>query len=92
MLLGFISLLLTVSQSRLVKICVKESLTKHLLPCSLSHKKEASSNKGYEATSHIRHLLAEEATTLGYCASKVTNLDHTHHYYTPEYLRPKERS
>ncbi|KAJ0809541.1 hypothetical protein HanPI659440_Chr01g0016541 [Helianthus annuus] len=38
-LLGFISLLLTVFQSRIVKICVNESLMEHLLPCSLSDKK-----------------------------------------------------
>ncbi|KAI7755311.1 hypothetical protein M8C21_030157 [Ambrosia artemisiifolia] len=79
MLLGFISLLLTISQSRIVKICVKESITKHLLPCSLSHKKEAS------ATSHIRHLLADEATTLGYCASKnkvpLLSLEALHHLH-----------
>ncbi|MFS7903193.1 hypothetical protein Hanom_Chr01g00021111 [Helianthus anomalus] len=85
MLLGFISLLLTVSQSRIVKICVKESITKHFLPCSLSHKKEASNHKGYEATSHIRHLLAEEATTLGYCASKnkvpLLSLEALHHLH-----------
>ncbi|KAK1428567.1 hypothetical protein QVD17_17404 [Tagetes erecta] len=67
MLLGFISLLLTVFQSRIVKLCVKESLTKHLLPCSLSDKKEASHPK-LEGTSHsIRHLLAKE---VGYCAAK----------------------
>lgn len=77
MLLGFISLLLTVFQSRIVKICVKESITEHLLPCSLNEKKEALSPKP-EGTSHLRHLLAEEATAVGYCALKVINLDHIH--------------
>ncbi|KAK1428566.1 hypothetical protein QVD17_17403 [Tagetes erecta] len=38
MLLGFISLLLTVFQYTIVKICVNESLMEHLLPCSLSDK------------------------------------------------------
>ncbi|CAN4098643.1 unnamed protein product [Withania somnifera] len=35
MLLGFISLLLTVFQSRIVKICVPQHVVTHLLPCSL---------------------------------------------------------
>ncbi|KAJ0611501.1 hypothetical protein HanHA300_Chr01g0016511 [Helianthus annuus] len=60
MLLGFISLLLTVFQSRIVKICVNESLMEHLLPCSLSDKKKASYPKPLKGTSHIRHLLAGE--------------------------------
>lgn len=34
MLLGFISLLLTVFQSRVVKICVPPRVVKHLLPCA----------------------------------------------------------
>ncbi|KAI3526408.1 hypothetical protein L1887_05660 [Cichorium endivia] len=54
MLLGFISLLLPVFQSKIIKICVKKSIMDHLLPCSLSD----------------RDKLAEEATTMGYCASK----------------------
>ncbi|KAI3829901.1 hypothetical protein L1987_04032 [Smallanthus sonchifolius] len=84
MLLGFISLLLTVFQSRIVKICVKESITEHLLPCSLSDKKEASNPK-IEGVSHIRHLLAEEAAALGYCASKnkvpLLSLEALHHLH-----------
>ncbi|PHT40374.1 hypothetical protein CQW23_19228, partial [Capsicum baccatum] len=33
MLLGFISLLLTVSQDRILKICISKNLTNHWLPC-----------------------------------------------------------
>lgn len=84
MLLGFISLLLTVFQSSIVKICVKESLTEHLLPCSLSDKKEASKPKA-EGTSHLRHLLAEEATAVAYCALKkkvpLLSLEALHHLH-----------
>ncbi|KAD3336173.1 hypothetical protein E3N88_31692 [Mikania micrantha] len=80
MLLGFISLLLTVFQSRIVKICVNESLMKHLLPCSLSYKKDT-----LEGASHIRHLLAEEAPAVGYCASKnkvpLLSLEALHHLH-----------
>ncbi|KAM0029021.1 hypothetical protein Hdeb2414_s0018g00521021 [Helianthus debilis subsp. tardiflorus] len=64
--LGFSSLLLTVFQSRIVKICVKESITEHLLPCSL-HDKEEALNPKPEGTSHVRHLLAE-VVVVGYCA------------------------
>ncbi|XP_076886091.1 MLO-like protein 1 [Bidens hawaiensis] len=84
MLLGFISLLLTVFQSRIVKICVKESITEHLLPCSLSDKREALKPKP-EGTSHLRHLLAEEAAAVGYCAAKnkvpLLSLEALHHLH-----------
>ncbi|KAD0221976.1 hypothetical protein R6Q59_026826 [Mikania micrantha] len=80
MLLGFISLLLTVFQSRIVEICVNESLMKHLLPCSLRYKKDT-----LEGASHIRHLLAEEAPAVGYCASKnkvpLLSLEALHHLH-----------
>ncbi|ESW06278.1 hypothetical protein PHAVU_010G034400 [Phaseolus vulgaris] len=69
MLLGFISLLLTVTQNGIIKICVPESWTRHMLPCSLKDKEELESAK---LTSHfqtffsftdipatVRHLLAE---------------------------------
>ncbi|CAJ1948684.1 unnamed protein product [Sphenostylis stenocarpa] len=69
MLLGFISLLLTVTQNGIIKICVPESWNHHMLPCSLQDKEEAQSTK---VTSHfqtffsfsdipttVRHLLVE---------------------------------
>ncbi|KAI3849176.1 hypothetical protein MKW92_046570, partial [Papaver armeniacum] len=40
MLLGFISLLLTVFQNTISKICIHESWTNHLLPCSKPELKE----------------------------------------------------
>ncbi|CAI9288242.1 unnamed protein product [Lactuca saligna] len=88
MLLGFISLLLTVFQSRIIKICVKESVMEHLLPCSLRDREEATGSKPEaEGTSHLlRHLLAEEATATGYCASKggkvpLLSLEALHHLH-----------
>ncbi|XP_014516020.1 MLO-like protein 1 [Vigna radiata var. radiata] len=69
MLLGFISLLLTVTQNGIIKICVPEGWTHHMLPCSLKDKKEKESAKLTEhfqtffSFSHIpatvRHLLAD---------------------------------
>ena len=75
MLLGFISLLLTVFQSGIVKMCVKESVTHHLLPCkhrpSESSGEGESSSNATETMSHYQRLLAEEFTGTGYCAAKV---------------------
>ncbi|KAL3517918.1 hypothetical protein ACH5RR_020507 [Cinchona calisaya] len=75
MLLGFISLLLTVFQGSIVKICVKESVTLHLLPCSLSEKPSShdgaeSSRAIPETTAHRRLLAEESAISAGYCAAK----------------------
>ncbi|XP_004510198.1 MLO-like protein 1 [Cicer arietinum] len=83
MLLGFISLFLTVTQNRITKICVPENWTHHMLPCSLDEKDEESK----KSTSHFqtffssndvfgttRRLLGDDhpstEETLGYCAAK----------------------
>ncbi|KAH6765766.1 Seven transmembrane MLO family protein [Perilla frutescens var. hirtella] len=87
MLLGFISLLLTVFQSRIVKICVNADIMDKLLPCSLPSESssggEGSSN-GTEAGGH-RRLLAEEAAGGGYCAAKhkvpMLSLEALHHLH-----------
>ncbi|XP_057509840.1 MLO-like protein 1 [Actinidia eriantha] len=73
MLLGFISLLLTVFQGSIIKMCVRESVTHQLLPCefpSESPSEGESSDNTTETTSHLRRLLAEEFTGAGYCAAK----------------------
>ncbi|KAL6555499.1 MLO-like protein 1 [Orobanche hederae] len=64
MLLGFISILLTVFQARIVKICVPLDTMTHFLPCSLSPEEADAAPEG-----HGRRLLAE-ATSGGYCAAK----------------------
>ncbi|KAJ6360297.1 hypothetical protein OIU77_004324 [Salix suchowensis] len=83
MLLGFISLLLTVSQNFIAKICVPENVVNDLLPCKLSEKKKEEGLKSNSTTSHfqsffpgtisgtVRRLLAETSeANLGYCAKK----------------------
>lgn len=83
MLLGFISLLLTVSQNFIAKICVPENVVNDLLPCNLSDKKTEEGLKSNSTTSHfqsffpgtisgtVRRLLAETSeANLGYCAKK----------------------
>lgn len=69
MLLGFISLLLTVLQSSIIKICVPNHVVLHLLPCSLSHESQ-----------HLRRLLAEEEAVVGDCIAKVINLFYLNYF------------
>ncbi|GMJ11298.1 MILDEW RESISTANCE LOCUS O 1 [Hibiscus trionum] len=84
MLLGFISLLLTVFQSVISKICVSRDILTSMLPCKLEDNKETGEGSNHtETTAHFqkyfastlvgstRHLLSEESTSsLGYCAKK----------------------
>ncbi|KAJ4876571.1 MLO-like protein 1 [Raphanus sativus] len=96
MLLGFISLLLTVTQGFISKFCVKEDVLMHMLPCS---KHEAVSSKQHEnatTTEHFqsflpivgttRRLLAEHAAAeAGYCGQKgkvpLLSLEALHHLH-----------
>nr|XP_043638310.1 MLO-like protein 1 [Erigeron canadensis] len=59
MLLGFVSLLLSVCQGGIVKICVDEDIMKHFLPCSLD---------GEEHPYSLRQLLEDNESPMGYCA------------------------
>ncbi|KAE8721378.1 MLO-like protein 15 [Hibiscus syriacus] len=84
MLMGFISLLLTVFQGAIAKICVSKDTLTHMLPCKLEENKATGKGSNSETTSHFqtyfastlagstRHLLAEESASshLGYCAKK----------------------
>ncbi|XP_028755650.1 MLO-like protein 1 isoform X1 [Neltuma alba] len=79
MLMGFISLLLTVTQNGITKICVHPSLIRHMLPCGLDEKehKESENGSAHFQTSlsfpGLRHLLAEgpsSESATGYCARK----------------------
>ncbi|GAV57493.1 Mlo domain-containing protein [Cephalotus follicularis] len=86
MLLGFISLLLTVFQSTLSKFCVPKVLVENMLPCKLPEVEGETvqeSNSTLVTTSHFRraftttisgvarHLLAEESLTAReYCDAK----------------------
>ncbi|KAM1042210.1 hypothetical protein FF1_031348 [Malus domestica] len=84
MLLGFISLLLTVFQNPISKFCVSEDVMAHLLPCKLPAEAEEA-----EPTSHLggmRRLFAEEGSLqIGYCAKKhkvpLLSLEALHHLH-----------
>ncbi|KAL2508117.1 MLO-like protein 1 [Forsythia ovata] len=91
MLLGFISLLLTAFQGRIVKLCVPVDAMTHLLPCSLPS--VASSTGGEESLKIIpdsmlqnRRLLAEGSDSEEYCKSKgkvpLLSLESLHHLHT----------
>nr|AIZ94062.1 Mlo protein [Hevea brasiliensis] len=84
MLLGFISLLLTVSQATISKFCVHEHVLTNMLPCDLSEKGEEGQGSNTTATTeHFqrffttsisgtnRRLLAESTESqIGYCEKK----------------------
>lgn len=81
MLLGFISLLLTVCQNVIAKFCISKELASKGLPCT---KEEIEAENGTESesestTAHFQHFssfishrfLSEELSAEKYCASKV---------------------
>ncbi|XP_042015093.1 MLO-like protein 1 [Salvia splendens] len=90
MLLGFISLMMTVFQGRIVKICVNPGVMDDFLPCSLSARPSSGGegSNGTHATPEVsgghRRLLAEEAAA-GYCAAKdkvpMLSLEALHHLH-----------
>lgn len=96
MLLGFISLLLTVSQNSIAKTCVPENVVNDLLPCRLSEKQKeeglgsnsTTTPKHYQSffPGTVRRLLAEASeANLGYCAKKgkvpLLSLEAIHHLH-----------
>ncbi|KAH9613210.1 hypothetical protein KSS87_004171 [Heliosperma pusillum] len=75
MLLGFISLMLTVLQATLSKMCIPERFVTNMLPCNSSDKhKEAAASNSTSTTEHLgglRRLLSESALSqTAYCATK----------------------
>ncbi|MCL7036788.1 hypothetical protein MKW94_028092 [Papaver nudicaule] len=68
MLLGFISLLLTVFQNTISKICVHESWTKHLLPCKKPEELKKTAHVGF--ISGIGRKLLSSAGNNEYCTNK----------------------
>ncbi|XP_065849092.1 MLO-like protein 13 isoform X3 [Euphorbia lathyris] len=61
MLLGFISLLLTVTQTTISRICIPPHLALHMLPCKREETERSSSHENYfrYAVNRRRHLLSE---------------------------------
>lgn len=64
MILGFISLILTFSQSYIAKICIPVKVANTMLPCSLaSTEKEEETTSRRRLLSTDRRFLAEATTT-----------------------------
>ncbi|KAK4436645.1 MLO-like protein 1 [Sesamum alatum] len=77
MLMGFISLMLTVFQDRISKICIPKHWMNHWLPCNKQDAAAPKSTAHFEAFSFdllpaaTRHLLAAaNSDTAGYCDAK----------------------
>jgi mlo protein len=84
MLLGFISLLLTVFQGMIQKTCISSAWTLHMLPCKRDEESagEAGPSKEHFVTSQIigrigRRLLSDGAAGVEICKQKVTAPCHT---------------
>ncbi|KAK4345292.1 hypothetical protein RND71_035468 [Anisodus tanguticus] len=90
MLLGFMSLLLTVSQERILKICIPKHLTNHWLPCKKEDDEDAHETVHFQTNFFSlipggRHLLSGSANS-GYCEAKdkapLLSLTALHHLHT----------
>ncbi|KAK7286710.1 hypothetical protein RJT34_21908 [Clitoria ternatea] len=96
MLLGFISLFLTVTQNGIIKICVPVGWTHHMLPCKLEDKENQESKTptshfqtSFSFSDTLRHLLAESESgkeaEIGYCAAKgkapLLSVEAVHHLH-----------
>ncbi|GAB2220690.1 hypothetical protein Droror1_Dr00008357 [Drosera rotundifolia] len=86
MLLGFISLLLTVFQGIISRICLPEKYVTCMLPCSLGEDEGSSGSSKFHNMSTVRHALSEiSMTQVAYCAAQhkvpflsVEGLHHLH--------------
>lgn len=85
MLLGFISLLITVGTKPISKICIPEKAGNTMLPCKKEAKKDYGNGDGrkllWYAGDDISHrLLAAAAAASGddYCSQKVNKRTHMH--------------
>lgn len=72
MLLGFISLLLTVFQNLITKFCVPKVVVAHLLPCKPPEEKHVTHKFGLWQRALGRHLLSEESSSSS-CSNGVAN-------------------
>lgn len=104
MLLGFISLLLTVFQNLIAKMCVPADIVDNMLPCKRIETTTGGQESHATTTSHFqtffsssisgtaRRLLAEGSeSSVGYCAKKVNIIAYCiylNFYYFSEFVLP----
>ncbi|KAJ7946497.1 MLO-like protein [Quillaja saponaria] len=88
MFLGFVSLLLTVTQNFITEICIPTQLASHMLPCKRhnvsSNEVETNNNGEYQALINRRQLLSEESSS-DHCEQKgmvqFLSLEALHHLH-----------
>ncbi|KAB2628346.1 MLO-like protein 13 [Pyrus ussuriensis x Pyrus communis] len=86
MLLGFISLLLTVSQRSIIRICIPSNLANHMLPCK-RETSEGNNNAHYSLDQSInnRRRLLSADTNSDHCLQKgkapLLSLEALHHLH-----------
>ena len=92
MIMGFISLLLTVFQSRIGRICVSEDLANKWLPCERKKQGQNGNSVSHAITipqllhATGRHLLSEEGDPT-YCQQQVLFIFLTQNYTISEHPR-----
>ncbi|KAJ9697618.1 hypothetical protein PVL29_009444 [Vitis rotundifolia] len=79
MLLGFISLLLTVFQNLITKFCVPKHVVSHLLPCKLPEEKHATQSLSQWALG--RHLLSSAPSSCSNEKVPFLSLEALHHLH-----------
>ncbi|KAF7842851.1 MLO-like protein 13 [Senna tora] len=91
MLLGFISLLLTVSQGLISRICIPHSLVMHMLPCKRPNNESTKGSEHYQINYNTifntrrRRLFSQQTTTSNHCIQKgkvpLLSLESLHHLH-----------
>ncbi|CAN8286547.1 unnamed protein product [Cochlearia groenlandica] len=70
MLLGFISLILSVSQSKIAKVCIPKDLSEKFLPCKKPKQESLKDTSHFQFSFTGRHLLAGDSAAGDYCSLK----------------------
>ncbi|CAO2818930.1 unnamed protein product [Amaranthus hypochondriacus] len=86
MLLGFISLLFTVFQGGISKMCIPKTYIRHMLPCNLDEKEKSAGLSTTEHVGRFRRLLSEAVESqAAYCANErkvpLLSLEGLHHLH-----------
>uniref|UniRef100_A0A0D6QZE3 MLO-like protein n=1 Tax=Araucaria cunninghamii TaxID=56994 RepID=A0A0D6QZE3_ARACU len=84
MLLGFISLLLTVFQGSVNRICIPKSFTEHMLPCNKPKEAEESAGPSSEHETSSRRLLS----LIGYTSRRLLSSGESNGYCEKKGKKP----
>lgn len=76
MVMGFISLLLTIGEDLIVKICVSQSTENSFLPCEKAPRSNQTSISTADQVTRSSDMLPIESEDLPYCEQRVYNMLH----------------